>query len=250
MISSALRRVRQLTKFCNNSRQLLQKTQTAENANSIALQLSFSSSADACAATAKVLGTITTPVTKKLWMDRIARQGLSALANLQPAAPRPRHPELHSIAYSLSTDTELRETYRSPWNYVRIGKLLEDLDSMAGNVSFAHTDDGDARTLPPLLVTANVERIRLARHIPIDGGDLLLTGRVVWTGSTSMDILVQVYQGKGPAATAGVSPALSAMFTFVARDPLTNKPMKINPLLPETPEDIQIFAERQASVKT
>lgn len=28
--------------------------------------------------------------------------------------------------------------YRSPWGLVRVGKLLEDLDSLAGNVAFRH----------------------------------------------------------------------------------------------------------------
>lgn len=29
----------------------------------------------------------------------------------------------------------LREQYRDPWNEVRIGKLLEDLDALAGTIS-------------------------------------------------------------------------------------------------------------------
>lgn len=28
--------------------------------------------------------------------------------------------------------------YRSPWGLVRVGKLLEDLDSLAGNIAFRH----------------------------------------------------------------------------------------------------------------
>lgn len=28
--------------------------------------------------------------------------------------------------------------YRNPWGAVRIGRLLEDLDSLAGNVAFRH----------------------------------------------------------------------------------------------------------------
>lgn len=40
-----------------------------------------------------------------------------------------------SILYSFSSDYILREQYRDPWNEVRIGKLLEDLDALAGTIS-------------------------------------------------------------------------------------------------------------------
>jgi acyl-coenzyme A thioesterase 9 len=28
--------------------------------------------------------------------------------------------------------------YKNPWGYVRIGRVLEDLDSLAGSIAFAH----------------------------------------------------------------------------------------------------------------
>jgi len=40
-----------------------------------------------------------------------------------------------SIVYNFSSDFVLREQYRDPWNDVRIGKLLEDLDALAGTIS-------------------------------------------------------------------------------------------------------------------
>lgn len=39
------------------------------------------------------------------------------------------------ILYNFSSDFVLREQYRDPWNEVRIGKLLEDLDFLAGTIS-------------------------------------------------------------------------------------------------------------------
>lgn len=39
--------------------------------------------------------------------------------------------------------------------------------------------------------------------------------------------------------------SLTALFTFVARDPLTRKSMAVNLLRPQTPEQQQLFAERQ-----
>ena len=40
-----------------------------------------------------------------------------------------------SIVYKFATDDILREQYRDPWNEVRIGKLLEDLDALDGTIA-------------------------------------------------------------------------------------------------------------------
>jgi acyl-coenzyme A thioesterase 9 len=37
--------------------------------------------------------------------------------------------------YGFSSDAVLREQYRDPWNSIRIGMLLEDLDSLAGSIA-------------------------------------------------------------------------------------------------------------------
>lgn len=63
---------------------------------------------------------------------------------LHPAVEEPPQTELLtrtpsesrvSILYNFSTDTALREQYRDPWNEVRIGMLLEDLDALALTIS-------------------------------------------------------------------------------------------------------------------
>lgn len=55
-----------------------------------------------------------------------------------------------------------------------------------------------------------------------------LSGRVVWTGNSSMDLAMELEQ-------AGER-QLTALFTFVARDPLTGAPCRIPSVLPQTPE--------------
>lgn len=109
------------------------------------------------------------PVTRKLWQDRLSRD--SKRADLSPDAPlakvESRKPENISVVYSFSSESILQEQvhlscpmhlmpaslfsmlllsgperdhmqYRSPWGLVRVGKLLEDLDSLAGNIAFRH----------------------------------------------------------------------------------------------------------------
>lgn len=80
------------------------------------------------------------PVTKALWETR------SKIFEflLDPPKDAPPQSELltktpsqsrTSIFYNFSSDYILREQYRDPWNEVRIGKLLEDLDALAGTIS-------------------------------------------------------------------------------------------------------------------
>mmetsp|Transcript_7964 Transcript_7964/g.12302 ORF Transcript_7964/g.12302 Transcript_7964/m.12302 type:complete len:329 (-) Transcript_7964:82-1068(-) len=106
---------------------------------------------------------------------------------------------------------------------MRFGRILEDLDALAGNIAFHHVDGN------PLIVTAAVDRIRL-RCRPIIGEDQLLSGKVTWVGSSSMEIRMKV-QGLDDQEW------LEAYFTFVALHPETKKPLKIAPILPETNEE-------------
>lgn len=130
-----------------------------------------------------------------------------------------------SIEYPFSTDEYLSETYRNPWGEMRFGKILEDLDALAGNIAFSHVDGN------PLIVTAGVDRIRL-RHQPPIGEDQVLSGKVTFTGNSSMEIRMQI-------CTKGCDECewLEAYFTFVVLDPDTKRPIKIAPLLPQTSEE-------------
>lgn len=180
-----------------------------------------------------------TPVTKRLWQQRYRWTD----ARLAAATPRGdesarafKPPTRTLIQYAFSSDPVLREHYRNPWGAVRLGPILEDLDSLAGLVAFDHCDDGDPSTRPPLLVTATVEAIHLrSSHLTLEQ-DMELSARVVWTGSSSMDIGIELEQGG--------QQQLTALFTFVARDPLTGKPTTITGVQPQTPQDQAQFDER------
>ncbi|CAL8466765.1 g6301 [Coccomyxa elongata] len=181
---------------------------------------------------------IYTSQTKKLWIDRLNRE--KALVEGSPLpTPTPKPPQRLSISYPFATSPLLQEQYRNPWGYVRMGKVLEDLDSFAGNIAYEHCDDGRTDTRPPLLVTASVDAIDLKRRLRVDK-DMIMAGEVVWTGSSSMDIRMELLQDGSEE-----EPSLVALFTFVARDPIIQKSMKINPLEPSTVLQKQRFAERQ-----
>ncbi|PKI55287.1 hypothetical protein CRG98_024303, partial [Punica granatum] len=127
-----------------------------------------------------------------------------------------------SILYGFSSDYILREQYRDPWNEVRIGKLLEDLDALAGTISVKHCSDDDSTTRPLLLVTASVDKIVLKKPISVDV-DLKIVGSVIWVGRSSIEIQLEVIQLINGKSDDADSVALTANFIFVARDSQTGK---------------------------
>lgn len=80
------------------------------------------------------------PVTAALWETRsrifetLLDPPLHAPPQTQLLTKTPSQSRT-SVLYNFSTDNILREQYRDPWNEVRIGKLLEDLDALAGTIS-------------------------------------------------------------------------------------------------------------------
>ncbi len=147
--------------------------------------------------------------------------------------PKFKHPSESrtTIDYPFSADDFLREAYCSPGGTMRFGKILEDLDALAGNIAFHHVVGN------PMLVTAAVDRIAL-QEIPKLEKDQRLSGQVTWVGNSSMEIRMQIHEVN---ESDSAEHWLEAYFTFVAVDPETKKPTKICPLSPETSEEIALF---------
>ena len=86
-------------------------------------------------------GVYHSPVTDALWNERVSIN--ERLFDIPDDAPPPtelltRTPSESrtTIVYAFSSDSTLREQYKDPWNEFRIGKLLEDLDALAGTITF------------------------------------------------------------------------------------------------------------------
>ena len=107
---------------------------------------------------------------------------------------------------------------------MRVGRILEDLDSLAGSIALNHFDGGSScrsrggrsgeeegaeeegkgenekekekdkerRRRPPVLVTASVDAIKLLSPLSVDQ-DVEARGQVVYTGKSSMDIRLELY---------------------------------------------------------
>jgi len=176
------------------------------------------------------------PIVHQLWTARqAAKKDLRSKTSDVCTINKPPADSHVEVNYPFS-DPLLWNAYRNPWGQIRLGRLLEDLDALAGNIAFfhCHTENKDESEYP-VIVTASVDRIRLHER-PLVGSDQSLSGSVTWTGTSSMEIRMQ-------CTSAGSDKEwLEAFVTFVTLDPHTKKPMKIPALVPTNDRERADFA--------
>ncbi|XP_030058109.1 acyl-coenzyme A thioesterase 9, mitochondrial isoform X1 [Microcaecilia unicolor] len=179
------------------------------------------------------------------WSDHVQamkeRRSLqSLLAKRQEDLPPRRMKDSYiEVVLPLGSQPELREKYLNVHNSVRFGRILEDLDSLGVLICYTHTKAEAPRTSPLSVVTAMVDKIDLCKKIIHPDCDIKFTGNVSWVGKTSMEVKMHMLQLHG-----GVySPVLDATFVMVARDPENKSPAFVNPLIPEGPEEENLFRQ-------
>ena len=178
-----------------------------------------------------------TPIVNYLWSTREAQRAVD------PSLPKTVSGSLKTIDYPLSSDSVLRDTYMNPWGSIRMGRLFEDLDALAGNIAAAHCA---ASPRPLSLVTASVDRVTISQQ-PSVLQDMQLSGRVVWVGRSSMDIHMSCAAAppSGPSS-APSAPWLSSSFIFVAQDIETGRAAEIPAVSAESAEERRVFEHSQA----
>ncbi|KAJ2416246.1 hypothetical protein H4218_002202 [Coemansia sp. IMI 209128] len=156
------------------------------------------------------------------------------------ASHRPKQPlvlkrisDSYTEAYlPFKEDLELREAYINSYGEIRIGKLLEDLDRLAGAIAYKHASDANGELAPTVFVTAAVDRIDLKAALS-PNRNYRLAGTVTYVGYSSMEICIRVQAVAEPGEAAELEPNLVARFTMVGRDKDTGKSSQVNPLLLE-----------------
>ncbi|KAF2298343.1 hypothetical protein GH714_022598 [Hevea brasiliensis] len=243
--------------YFTQTRYFSSENPNAQNGIPISSPLETSNPIDAGSSIRKPIslwpGMYHSPVTNALWearssifekpADSLDGTSHSELITKTPSKSRT------SILYNFSSDYILREQYRNPWNEVRMGKLVEDLDALAGTISYKHCCNEDGTTRPLLLVTASVDRMVLKKPIRVDA-DLKIVGAVTWVGRSSMEIQLEVIQSTEGTSDPSDSLALMANFTFVARDSNTGKSAPVNQISPETLQEKLLWEEAEERNKT
>jgi hypothetical protein len=136
-------------------------------------------------------GLFHTPIVDKLWQQRAA----SGSANIgDPISGRPPSWSRTEVVYQFPKDPVLREQYSNPWGYIRVGRVFEDLDALAGNIAAAHCKGSET---PLILVTASVDQIKMYSRGSLKE-DMKLSGAVSWVGSSSMQIDMKANSGENP----------------------------------------------------
>lgn len=116
-----------------------------------------------------------------------------------------------------------------------------DLDALAGVVAFKHSGPGVTN------VTAAVDRITIKRPLT-EVCNLELSGKVTYTGRSSMDVTLQI--AKAPTLGSEASDKDVMMlchFIMVSVDPTTMKATEIPQVKPETEDERQLFAMGEIS---
>ncbi|XP_064413304.1 acyl-CoA thioesterase 9, tandem duplicate 1 isoform X1 [Latimeria chalumnae] len=184
------------------------------------------------------------------WSDHIQamkdRVSLSSLlAARQEDLPPRRMKDSHiEVLLPLGSQPLIREKYLNVHNFVRFGRILEDLDSLGVLVCYTHTKKEGQRS-PLSIVTAMVDKIDMRKNVIYPDRDVKFTGNVTWAGKTSMEITIHMFQYHDGAC----SPVLEATFVMVARDPENKKAAFVNPLIPEGPEEEALFQRGEMNKK-
>ncbi|KAI0231118.1 Acyl-coenzyme A thioesterase 9, mitochondrial [Lamellibrachia satsuma] len=151
------------------------------------------------------------------------------------------------VCLCLSKDMELRRKYATFNNFARLGRIMEDLDTLSGVIAYTHTrrfnSEGMVKKSPRVIVTAAVDKIDIHVGGVLLESDVHLRGHVTWVGRTSMEITMRAEQ-----RSAGQCRRLiDANFTMVATDPTGQRKAYVNPLKLETQEEEELFVHRNAN---
>ncbi|KAJ1968483.1 hypothetical protein H4R34_006261, partial [Dimargaris verticillata] len=122
---------------------------------------------------------------------------------------------------------------------IRIGRILEELDKLAGAVAYRHCSDQDGRVGPITIVTASVDRIELLKEIT-SNHNYRFSGKVCYVGISSMEIYLKV-ETLADASTEPKDLVLVAHFTMVAMNKAAQKTIQANPMTLLNDQQKRIF---------
>ncbi|BFZ61822.1 hypothetical protein YB2330_002898 [Saitoella coloradoensis] len=159
--------------------------------------------------------------------------------------PRRMEDSYHELYLPFAEDDALLDQYVNAYGLLRMGQLLEDLDSLAGVIAYKHVtppaSQRQADYVPPAIVTASVDRISIVEPMQ-RVEDVRLSGMVTWVGNSSMEIKLQM---ETVAKTGEVRHILEAGFSMVCRDPIMMTALPVNPLILDTPVKQEIYAQSE-----
>ncbi|KAK3277175.1 hypothetical protein CYMTET_14801 [Cymbomonas tetramitiformis] len=146
------------------------------------------------------------------------------------------------VVYPFAESIKLRDIYRLfQTDRPRFGLLLEDMDIIAADVCWRHMVSGGCHDSMLTLVTAAVDRIKWIGKISLLQ-DLKICGQVTWSGKSSIEVLLRVYQQQSAAEVPTTEVYIGeARFVMVARDKNNEGGFAVPPVVPVTEEDQRLY---------
>ncbi|KAJ7468589.1 Thioesterase/thiol ester dehydrase-isomerase [Mycena latifolia] len=154
------------------------------------------------------------------------------------------HDSYCEFVLEFGSSPKLLEQYINVHGGIRTGKLMEHLDSLAGSISYKHMLGPGVESLGQIqdrgfyIVTASVDRLDMLS--PLDPSrDLRLSGQVIYTGKSSMEVAVKMETiGMGKEEET----VLLGRFSMVCRDAVTHRARNVHPLVISTPEEQALYS--------
>ncbi len=136
----------------------------------------------------------------------------------------------------------LRNKYSNFQKQVRYGRLLEDLDTMAGHIAYLHNKSqcvtlNGKQVSPIVIVTGSVDQIKVVRNNTVYDKNVKLSGFTSWVGRSSCEVTMKAEQDLGGEMAA----ILEAKFLMCARNVSNDRPAAMNPLELVTDREKAIF---------
>ncbi|SPO31810.1 related to acyl-coa thioester hydrolase [Ustilago trichophora] len=191
---------------------------------------------------------------RRSWMKEMQSQAQNHVDSATPSSselpeamlkPKRMQDSYVELYLPFTEDPELLEKYIATSGLIRLGKVLEDLDSLAGGISYQHALGGRPADVsaPIYIVTASVDRLDLLAPLTADA-NYRLSGHVIYVGSSSMEVFVSIEQLTEPMSPNKI--CLTGRFTMAARNAHTLSSQRIAPLILETDAEKALFAMGQS----
>ncbi|KAG9022731.1 hypothetical protein FRB95_014275 [Tulasnella sp. JGI-2019a] len=150
-----------------------------------------------------------------------------------------------------ASDPTFLDQYTNAQGGIRTGKLMEQLDWLAGSISYKHCL-GPAHEMERgmgkrsfYLATAAVDRLDMLHLMtPENITDLRLSGQVIYVGRSSMEVAVRMERLDSDGKEGETM--MLGRFSMVCRDAITHKAYPVNPLIITTEDEKTLYAMGEA----
>nr|XP_018912324.1 PREDICTED: acyl-coenzyme A thioesterase 9, mitochondrial-like [Bemisia tabaci] len=148
----------------------------------------------------------------------------------------------------LSSDVQLQEKYVTSLGFVRIGRLLEDLDLFAVSVVMKHLYNPNVPAdipCPYTIVTLMVDEVSFTDITPKPKKDIKISGQVTYVGKSSVEVTVWLEQ-KIEESWKRIT---RAIFVMVCRNSIRTGSALVNKIEPQGERELRIFKNGESRAK-